>query len=114
MSCSRYCYSLRLKSPVIVSGLILRYLPMQLCGRALDVDSLNTEVCHMKRMFAGLLFCLAVTVPAAAQGSSARLEGQVVCCAECWAEADRTRVEFGTAEDLLKAKSCVENGDPTL
>ena len=29
-------------------------------------------------------------------------------------EADRTKVEFGTAEDLLKAKSCVEGGDPTL
>ena len=43
-----------------------------------------------------------------------RIEGQVVCCAECWAEADRTKVEFGTAEDLLKAKSCVASGDPTL
>ena len=42
------------------------------------------------------------------------LEGQVVCCADCWAEADRTKVEFGTAEDILKAKSCVEGGDPTL
>lgn len=40
--------------------------------------------------------------------------GQVVCCEECWAEADRTKVEYGTAEDLLKAKSCVEGGDPTL
>jgi peroxiredoxin len=38
----------------------------------------------------------------------------VVCCAECWAEADRFKVEFGTAKDLLKAKSCVEGGDPTL
>ena len=43
-----------------------------------------------------------------------RLEGQVVCCAECWAEADRNKFEYGTAEDLLKAKSCVEGGDPTL
>ena len=47
-------------------------------------------------------------------GQSVRLEGQVVCCAECWAEADRTKVEFGTAEDLLKAQSCVAGGDPTL
>jgi thiol-disulfide isomerase/thioredoxin len=47
-------------------------------------------------------------------GQSVRLEGQIVCCAECWAEADRTKVEFGTAEDLLKAQSCVANGDPTL
>ncbi len=50
----------------------------------------------------------------AQQRSAAKLEGQVVCCAECWAEADRNKVEFGTAENLLKAKSCVEGGDPTL
>jgi thiol-disulfide isomerase/thioredoxin len=37
-----------------------------------------------------------------------------VCCAEWWAEADRTKVEYGTAEDLLKAQSCVAKGDPTL
>jgi thiol-disulfide isomerase/thioredoxin len=37
-----------------------------------------------------------------------------VCCADCWAEADRTKVEFGTAEDLSKAKACTDNGDPTL
>lgn len=43
-----------------------------------------------------------------------RMEGQVVCCAECWAEADRTQVEYGTAEDLLKAQSCIAGGDPTL
>ncbi|HKY27621.1 MAG TPA: TlpA disulfide reductase family protein [Pyrinomonadaceae bacterium] len=43
-----------------------------------------------------------------------KVEGQIVCCADCWAEADRTKVEFGTAADLIKAKSCVENGDPTL
>ncbi|HEX8289020.1 MAG TPA: TlpA disulfide reductase family protein [Pyrinomonadaceae bacterium] len=48
------------------------------------------------------------------QSLPAKLEGQVVCCADCWAEADRTKVEFGTAEDLLKAKSCVDGGDPTL
>ncbi len=42
------------------------------------------------------------------------VEGQIVCCAECWAEADRTKVEFGTAEDLLKAGACIDKGDPTL
>jgi thiol-disulfide isomerase/thioredoxin len=68
----------------------------------------------MKRLFAGLLFFLFAAVQAPAQSTSVRLEGQVVCCADCWAEADRTKVEFGTAEDLLKAKSCVEGGDPTL
>ncbi len=49
-----------------------------------------------------------------AQNAPAKLEGQVVCCAECWAEADRNKVEYGTTENLLKAKSCVERGDPTL
>lgn len=47
-------------------------------------------------------------------GDPVKLQGQIVCCADCWAEADRTKVEYGTAEDLLKAKSCVEGGDPTL
>lgn len=51
---------------------------------------------------------------ATAMAQPTRLEGQVVCCAECWAEADRTKVAFGTAEDLLKAQSCVAGGDPTL
>ncbi len=68
----------------------------------------------MKRFFLGLLLCLVVAVQAAAQSASVRLEGQVVCCAECWAEADRTKVEYGTAENLLKSQSCVANGDPTL
>jgi thiol-disulfide isomerase/thioredoxin len=53
-------------------------------------------------------------LPVIAQNSAVRLEGQIVCCAECWAEADRNKVEYGTAENLLKAKSCVEGGDPTL
>jgi thiol-disulfide isomerase/thioredoxin len=55
-----------------------------------------------------VLFC------AISMGQSRRFEGQVVCCAECWAEADRTKVEYGTAEDLLKAQSCIASGDPTL
>ena len=71
----------------------------------------------MKKMFASLLLLAALCVsfaPAASGQGAARLEGQVVCCADCWAEADRTKVEYGTAEDLLKAQSCVANGDPTL
>lgn len=51
---------------------------------------------------------------ATAQTGAVKLEGQVVCCADCWAEADRTKIEYGTAEDLLKAQSCVAGGDPTL
>jgi thiol-disulfide isomerase/thioredoxin len=60
-----------------------------------------------------LAICLFVTGRARAQ-NAVKLEGQVVCCADCWSAADRTKVEYGTAENLLKAKSCVEGGDPTL
>lgn len=66
----------------------------------------------MKTHLFVLIILLLATTSASAQAT--RFEGQVVCCAECWAQADRTKVEFGTAEDLLKAKSCVEGGDPTL
>ena len=68
----------------------------------------------MRSLFATLLVVLFVAGSVSAQKPAAKLEGQVVCCAECWAEADRTKVEYGTAENLLKAKSCVEGGDPTL
>jgi len=72
----------------------------------------------MKRILAGLLFCILIasvsTSIGRAQSPGVRLQGQVVCCAECWAQADRTKVEFGTAEDLLKSQSCVAGGDPTL
>lgn len=67
----------------------------------------------MKQLIIGLFILLTFALPVMAQNTT-RLEGQVVCCADCWAETDRTKVEFGTAEDLLKAKSCVEGGDPTL
>ncbi|MFN2493158.1 MAG: TlpA disulfide reductase family protein, partial [Pyrinomonadaceae bacterium] len=67
----------------------------------------------MKRIFVVAVLCLSAFVQANAQ-SSVKLDGQVVCCADCWAQADRTKVEFGTAEDLLKSQSCVANGDPTL
>lgn len=66
------------------------------------------------RLFISLVICLMTALTISAQKPAITLEGQVVCCAECWAEADRTKVEFGTAEDLLKSKSCVEGGDPTL
>jgi thiol-disulfide isomerase/thioredoxin len=66
------------------------------------------------RLFISLIICFMFALTVAGQKPSVTLEGQVVCCAECWAEADRTKVEYGTAENLLKAKSCVEGGDPTL
>ncbi len=68
----------------------------------------------MKKSVYILLAIIAFSMFARAQNSAVRLEGQVVCCADCWAEADRTKVAYGNAEDLLKAKSCVEGGDPTL
>src|SRR5215207_9523868 len=71
----------------------------------------------MKKIINAILYSLLVVMLFAASTlaqSATRFEGQVVCCAECWAEADRTKVEFGTAADLLKAQSCVANGDPTL
>ncbi len=65
------------------------------------------------KLWLAILFMTISAAAAPGQGIVS-LEGQVVCCAECWAEADRTKVEFGTAEDLLKSQSCVANGDPTL
>jgi thiol-disulfide isomerase/thioredoxin len=66
------------------------------------------------KLFLSLVLFLIFGLTAAAQNAAVTLEGQVVCCADCWAEADRTKVEYGTAENLLKAKSCVAGGDPTL
>ena len=68
----------------------------------------------MRSWLTAFLFLVSLSAITRAQTATAKLEGQVVCCADCWAEADRTKIEFGTAEDLLKAKSCVEGGDPTL
>jgi len=68
----------------------------------------------MKSSIVALLLIVFAATSSKAQNTLAKLEGQVVCCAECWAEADRNKVEYGTAENLLKAKSCVEGGDPTL
>jgi len=68
----------------------------------------------MKSSIVALLLIVTATASSKAQNTLTKLEGQVVCCAECWAEADRNKVEYGTAENLLKAKSCVEGGDPTL
>ena len=68
----------------------------------------------MGKLFLPLLLLLALAFSAPGQDSTVKLEGQVVCCADCWSKADRTKVEYGAAEDLLTAKSCVEGGDPTL
>lgn len=68
----------------------------------------------MKFTFLLISALLLLFSPAHAQNTRATLEGQVVCCEDCWAEADRTKVQYGTTADLMKAKSCVEGGDPTL
>jgi thiol-disulfide isomerase/thioredoxin len=68
----------------------------------------------MKILISGFILLVLLAGIATAQTSTVKLLGQVVCCADCWAEADRTKVEFGTAEDLLKAQSCIAGGDPTL
>ena len=68
----------------------------------------------VKKTISVLIYLSLLVFAVGAAGQTVQLEGQVVCCADCWAEADRTKVRFGTAEDLLKAQSCVANGDPTL
>src|SRR5262245_45458207 len=51
------------------------------------------------------------TVPAQ---TATKIEGQIVCCEECWARENRKTTPFGTSSDLAKAAECVGNGDPTL
>ena len=68
----------------------------------------------MRSLLTVFLILVSVSTIAVAQSGATKVEGQIVCCADCWAEADRTTVEYGTAEDLLKAQSCIANGDPTL
>ena len=47
-------------------------------------------------------------------GADVKIEGQVICCEDCWNKADRTKVKFGTTADLAKSAGCIANGDPTL
>jgi thiol-disulfide isomerase/thioredoxin len=69
----------------------------------------------MKRLIFVIALLLALFSAAGAQGSGATtLEGQVVCCEECWAKADRKTVPYGTRADLEQAVECVASGDPTL
>jgi thiol-disulfide isomerase/thioredoxin len=71
----------------------------------------------MKRLLLSLMLALATFTVAVAQSASTgnvKLEGQVVCCEDCWAKADRKTVTYGTRADLEAAAECVANGDPTL
>src|SRR5262245_43077650 len=58
-----------------------------------------------------LFFQLALAQTANAPG---RIEGQIVCCKDCWNKADRRKVPYGSPEDLAQSAKCVANGDPTL
>lgn len=71
----------------------------------------------MKRLSIIILLILAafpVAMAQSAQTATVKLEGQVVCCKDCWAKADRKTTPYGTRADLEKAADCVANGDPTL
>ena len=63
-----------------------------------------------------VILCLFVFVisSATAQSAATKLEGQIVCCEECWNRADRKTVPYGTSSDLVKSSECISNGDPTL
>ncbi|MFP5262198.1 MAG: TlpA disulfide reductase family protein [Blastocatellia bacterium] len=67
----------------------------------------------MKRFLLSLLLTFSASVCAMAQGA-VTLEGQVVCCEDCWAKADRKVTPYGTRADLQKAAECVASGDPSL
>ncbi|MBL8203558.1 MAG: TlpA family protein disulfide reductase [Blastocatellia bacterium] len=63
-----------------------------------------------------VILCLFVLVisSATAQNAATKLEGQIVCCEECWNRADRKTIPYGTQADLVKSAECIRNGDPTL
>jgi thiol-disulfide isomerase/thioredoxin len=71
----------------------------------------------MKPLLVNTLVALVICSGAAAQAPAVgptTLEGQIVCCKDCWGRADRTKVAYGTAQDLTQAAQCVAKGDPTL
>jgi len=71
----------------------------------------------MKRLVYSFIFLLAsfiVTPSQTVTENATKLQGQVVCCADCWAKSDRKTVPYGTEEDIEKAAQCIANGDPTL
>ncbi len=65
----------------------------------------------MRSLLVSLLLLLALVGVAAAQSSSATLEGQVVCSV-CWFEADRTKTPFGTVADLECEVDCAARHVP--
>lgn len=67
----------------------------------------------MKKILVLFVFILIVTCSAFGK-QNAKLVGTIVCCEDCWARDDRTKVTYGTRADLEKAVGCVTGGDPTL
>jgi thiol-disulfide isomerase/thioredoxin len=53
-------------------------------------------------------------VSAQTPNAPGRMEGQIVCCEDCWNKADRRKAAYGSAEDLAQAAKCIAKGDPTL
>ncbi|HVG20890.1 MAG TPA: TlpA disulfide reductase family protein [Blastocatellia bacterium] len=71
----------------------------------------------MERLLLSFLLILSACAGVMAQNADAgavRLEGQVVCCEDCWVRADRKATPYGTRADLEKAAECVASGDPSL
>src|SRR5437899_3287561 len=68
----------------------------------------------MKHILTTLCLLLALTLGGVAQNAPTKLEGQIVCCTDCWNRADRKTVPYGTPADLVKASDCMAKGDPTL
>jgi thiol-disulfide isomerase/thioredoxin len=66
------------------------------------------------KAFLIVLMMLSGLVQMAPAQSVAKLEGQIVCCEDCWVRADRKTVPYGSAADLAKSAECVAKGDPTL
>jgi len=78
------------------------------------MNLLNVKgIFEMRAFLITLFLVLACTRVDGAQVAT-KLEGQIVCCEECWNRADRKTIAYGTPADLAKATECVGNGDPTL
>jgi thiol-disulfide isomerase/thioredoxin len=71
------------------------------------------EILQMRAFLITLLLLVGFICMAQAQ-TATKLEGQIVCCEDCWMRADRKITPYGTPSDLAKAAECVGNGDPTL
>jgi len=82
------------------------------------VKTIRTNRMSTKNILTQLLLIAAVAAATAShvcgQGSKAltTLTGQLVC-SDCWAEADRKTVAYGTAADIACARDCAEKGIPS-